>query len=95
MITFNSRDIHENVFCITTTWCLRFGTLLFSSLDNTFPCTTIFNTIQSNFILLILNVCMCRLEGEGVFTDTQGVVWTGEFHGKAALNLKMQFNIRT
>lgn len=34
-----------------------------------------------------------RLEGEGAFANTHGLVWMGEFHGKAALGLKMQLNI--
>ncbi|XP_058480453.1 MORN repeat-containing protein 2 [Solea solea] len=34
--------------------------------------------------------CNNRLEGKGVYTDSQGRVWMGDFHGKAALGLKMQ-----
>jgi len=34
-----------------------------------------------------------RLQGEGTLTDKQGILWTGEFHGKAALGLKMQHTI--
>lgn len=48
------------------------------------------NQIQDFHVFL---VCISRLEGEGAFTNTQGLVWTGEFHGKAALGLTMQHNI--
>ncbi|RXN29791.1 rho guanine nucleotide exchange factor 33-like protein [Labeo rohita] len=34
-----------------------------------------------------------RFEGEGEFTDSQGLVWTGMFHNKAALGLKLKVNI--
>lgn len=34
-----------------------------------------------------------RLEGDGEFTDLQGLVWTGSFHNKAALGLKLKVNM--
>lgn len=37
--------------------------------------------------------CFCRLEGDGEFTDSQGLVWTGKFHNKAALGLKLKVNM--
>lgn len=36
---------------------------------------------------------VCRLEGDGAFTDTQGLVWTGKFNGETALGLKLQNGI--
>lgn len=36
---------------------------------------------------------ICRLEGDGAFTDTQGLVWTGKFNGETALGLKLQQSI--
>lgn len=35
----------------------------------------------------------CRLEGDGEFTDSQGLLWTGMFHNKAALGLKLKVNM--
>ncbi|XP_067311612.1 MORN repeat-containing protein 2 isoform X2 [Pseudorasbora parva] len=32
-------------------------------------------------------------EGDGEFTDSQGLVWTGMFHSKAALGLKLKVNM--
>lgn len=32
---------------------------------------------------------VCRLEGDGVFTDAQGLVWKGKFQGKIASGLKL------
>ncbi|KAM6984750.1 MORN repeat-containing protein 2-like [Aplochiton taeniatus] len=34
-----------------------------------------------------------RLEGEGEFTDRQGLDWTGTFHNKAAPGLKLKLNM--
>lgn len=34
-------------------------------------------------------MCISRLEGEGVFTNTQGLVWTGKFEGESAMGLKL------
>ncbi|XP_024863535.1 MORN repeat-containing protein 2 [Kryptolebias marmoratus] len=34
-----------------------------------------------------------RLEGDGAFTDALGLVWVGEFHGEAALGLKLQLGV--
>ncbi|XP_053717869.1 MORN repeat-containing protein 2 isoform X2 [Synchiropus splendidus] len=34
-----------------------------------------------------------RLDGEGAFTSTHGLVWTGEFSGDGALGLKLQHNL--
>lgn len=31
-----------------------------------------------------------RLEGDGAFTDSQGLVWTGKFNGETALGLQLQ-----
>lgn len=36
---------------------------------------------------------ICRLEGDGAFTDTQGLVWTGKFNGETAPGLKLQQSI--
>lgn len=36
---------------------------------------------------------ICRLEGDGTFTDAQGLVWTGKFNGETALGLKLQHSV--
>lgn len=37
--------------------------------------------------------CVCRLEGDGAFTDTQGRVWTGRFNGETASGLKLLHSV--
>lgn len=32
---------------------------------------------------------VCRLEGNGVFTDARGLVWKGKFQGNTAPGLKL------
>lgn len=34
-----------------------------------------------------------RLEGDGEFTDAEGLEWTGVFRSRAALGLKLKLNM--